>query len=351
MRVAIATVQVPFIRGGAETLVESLRDELVARGHEAEVVTLPFRWSPPEALVDCMTMGRMLDLTESAGAKIDVVIAVKFPAYYLRHPRKVVWLCHQHRQAYDLWDTPYGDLHRLPQGDSVRQLIVNSDNQAFAEAQRVYTISANVSARLLRYNGIASTPLYHPPLHHERLHAEEYGDFVFYPSRIDAMKRQHLLVEAARHLQTNTRIVLAGGAGGPEAARLEELVRRHRLEHRVAMLGHVTEEAKLDLYARCLAVYFGAYDEDYGYVTLEALASAKPVLIHPDAGGPAEFVTDGRDGFVVPAEPEAIAASIDRLARDRSLARAMGEAGRRGLVAKGLGWDAVVSALTDWARG
>jgi hypothetical protein len=42
-RIAICAAQIPFIRGGAEVLYESLRDELVRRGHRAEIVSLPFK--------------------------------------------------------------------------------------------------------------------------------------------------------------------------------------------------------------------------------------------------------------------------------------------------------------------
>ncbi len=48
MRVLIATTQVPFIRGGAEHHAEGLRDALRVAGHTAEIVSVPFKWYPPE---------------------------------------------------------------------------------------------------------------------------------------------------------------------------------------------------------------------------------------------------------------------------------------------------------------
>ena len=105
MKIAIATVQVPFITGGAEIHARLLHSELVKRGHECDIVTIPFKWYPSETLLNCMLMGRMMDLTEVNGEKMDLVIAMKFPAYYVKHPNKVLWLLHQHRQAYDLWGT------------------------------------------------------------------------------------------------------------------------------------------------------------------------------------------------------------------------------------------------------
>jgi len=99
MRVAIATVQVPFITGGAEIHARMLQENLVKRGHEAEIVTIPFKWYPEKTLLDGLRMAALVDLTEVNGETIDQVIALKFPMYALRHPRKTVWLLHQHRQA------------------------------------------------------------------------------------------------------------------------------------------------------------------------------------------------------------------------------------------------------------
>lgn len=345
MRVVIATVQVPFISGGAEAQAESLRAELRLRGHEAEIVTIPFKWYPSTTLVNGIRMARWLDLTEVNGHPIDVVIALKFPAYCLEHPRKVIWLLHQHRQAYDLWGTPFGDMHAWPEGETVRRFIFESDRRAFSGARAVFTDSRNVSDRLMRYNGIASTPLYHPPSTRDSLRCAGYGDFVFYPSRIDPMKRQDLLIAACRYLKSGVGVRIAGAGPRERLDALTNQVRRAGLEDRVRILGHVTDEEKTDLYARCLAVYFGGYDEDYGYIPLEAFLSSKPVIVHGDAGGPLEFVEDGVSGWVTEPRPEALAEVIDRLATDPELARRMGEAGHREVRRRRIDWDHVLEML------
>jgi glycosyltransferase involved in cell wall biosynthesis len=292
-----------------------------------------------------MLMGRMLDVSEVNGERIDMVIAAKFPAYYVRHPNKVVWLMHQHRQAYDLWGTPYGDLHALDDGPFLRAMIRENDRTYLSEAKRIFTIAQNTSGRLKRYNDIDSMPLYHPPKNYDKLRCAEYGDFIFYPSRIDEMKRQRVLVEAARHLTTDARICIAGTGAERELSRLRDLVRTYRLQDRVQLLGYISEDEKIDLYSRCLGVYFGAFDEDYGYITLEAFFSRKPVIVHSYAGGPLEFVEHGRNGFVLEADPLQVARSIDDLFRDRQRARDLGEAGYRTLENKRIDWDHVVNSL------
>lgn len=345
MKIAIAMVQVPFIKGGAEIHANMLRDELIKRGHNADIITIPFKWYPESTIVDSMLMGRMMDLSEINGEKIDKVIAMKFPAYYVKHDNKVVWLLHQHRQAYDLWETEYGDLHTFPEGEKIRELIMACDKKYLTEAKRIFTNAQNTSNRLKKYCGIPSTVLYHPPLHYERLHLEEYGDFVFYPSRIDSIKRQRLLVEAAKYIKSDAKIVIAGNGSDSELAYIDKFIKKNRLQKRVKMTGFISEEEKIQYYARCLAVYFGAYDEDYGYITLEGFFSEKAVIVHKDAGGPLEFVEDGVNGYVIENDAKLIAEKIDYLYQHKDIAEKMGKKGRKSLEEKNMNWDYVIGQL------
>lgn len=345
MRVAIATVQVPFVRGGAEILTEMLRDELIKRGHKAEIVALPFKWYPWETLVSAMNMGRMMDLTESNGEPIDKVIAMKFPAFYVKGNNKVLWMMHQHRSAYDIWGTPYGDIEHWPNGEEIKEFIKECDNKYLPEYKKRFTIAQNTTKRLKKFNGIDSTVLYHPPLNSEKLHCSEYGDFVFFPSRISIIKRQRLLVEAAKYLKTDVKIVIAGTGDQGEMNYLADFIKKEHLSNKIKFTGFISEKEKIDYYARCLCVYFGAYDEDYGYITLEGLFSEKPVIVHKDSGGPLEFVDDGLNGYVVDTDARAIAEKIDYLYENRKEAEKMGKAGRKSLEDKHMDWDYVIEQL------
>ncbi len=347
MKIAIATVQVPFITGGAELHAEMLRDELKKRGHEAEIVTIPFKWYPTETLKNCMLMGRMLDLTEVNGEKIDRVIALKFPAIYTKHPHKVIWLLHQHRQAYDLWETPYGDLDKVPEGESIRALIKACDNKYILEAKSIFTNAKNTSKRLQQYNGIYSTPLYHPPLNWDKMRCDGYGDYIFYASRIDRMKRQWMLIEAARYVKTPVKFIIAGSGSKSETERLQKMIKKYGVSNTVKLAGFISEEEKLSHYANCLSVYFGAYDEDYGYITLEAFFSKKPVIVHIDAGGPLEFVRNEENGYVVDEDPVLVAEKIDGLFSNREKAKKMGESGYQLLQDIHMNWDYVIDRLLE----
>ncbi len=346
MRILITTVQVAFVRGGAEVLAEGLRDALAAAGHEAEVVAVPFKWYPPERILDLMLACRLLDVTASCGAAVDRVIGLKFPAYFVRHPNKVHWVLHQHRPAYDLWDHECGDLIRFPNGTQVRDAIRDADQRLLPEAKAIYTIAGNVSRRLKEYSGLDSTPLYHPPRHADKLFCAGYDDAFFFPSRLGPLKRQGLVLEALAKTSRPVRVRFAGaGDAGSGQAELEARARELGVEGRVEWLGRVDDERMRREYARCLGVIFPPLDEDYGYVTLEAMLSSKAVVTCADSGGPLEFVVDGRTGLVAEPTAEGLAAALDRLWGDRGLARSLGEAGRAHYEALGISWDTVVQRL------
>jgi len=270
---------------------------------------------------------------------------MKFPAFYVRGNNKVLWMMHQHRSAYDLWGTQFGDIQHWPDGEKIRDFIRECDNKYLNEYKKRFTIAQNTSNRLMKYNGIDSNVLYHPPLNHEKLYCKEYGDFVFFPSRINIMKRQRLLVEAAKHLKSDAKIVIAGGGDSGEIEYLKKIIRENKLEEKVILAGFISEEEKLDYYSRCLCVYFGAYDEDYGYITLEGLFSEKCVIVHKDSGGPLEFIEDGTNGYVIDTDSQKIAEKIDYLYNNRKEAEKLGKAGKKSLIDKNMDWDYVIDQL------
>jgi glycosyltransferase involved in cell wall biosynthesis len=344
----IATTQVPFVRGGAELLAENLLAAICAAGHAAEIVSIPFKWYPPERITDHMLAARLMKIERSCGMTIDRMIGLKFPAYLMPHPNKVMWLLHQHRGAYDSWDTPLGDLIRFPEGQRVRHAIQAADDRIIREFQSVYTLSRTVSDRLLRFNGIASVPLHHPPPGADDLRPGPYEDYILVPSRIDLSKRQLLVVEALALTTSPVKLVFMGGHNAPEyAAELRRRASQAGLNGRIEWLGAVTEAQKVALYANCLAVAFVPIDEDYGYVTLEAMLSAKAVVTCTDSGTPLEFVTDQETGLIIPPAAAQVADAFDRLWQDRTRARRLGAAGLETYRARNLNWPNVVSRLLE----
>ena len=346
MRIVIATVQVPFVRGGAEILAEGLREALDAQGHEAEIVTIPFQWSPPERILDHMLICRLLDLTHSSGTPVDRMIGLKFPAYLIPHSNKVLWILHQHKSAYELWDHPLNDLSQFPNGATIRSAIHQADWRFIPEAKAIFTIAANVSDRLKKYCGIDSVPLYHPPGHADQFYCAEAEDYLFFPSRLAPVKRQSLVLEAMAHTRHPIRLRFAGTPDFPSyAEELKRLASKLNVERRVDWLGLVTEEEKRRYYAQAQGVIFPPLDEDYGYVTLEAMLASKPVVTCEDSGGPLEFVRHEKTGFIAQPTPEGLARAMDQLWGDRAQAKELGEAGRERYLALKVSWSEVIKRL------
>jgi glycosyltransferase involved in cell wall biosynthesis len=346
MRILIATTQVPFVSGGAEAHAEGLRDALLAAGHRAEIVAIPFKWYPPEKILDHMLASRLIDLTEVSGRPVDLLIGLKFPAYLIPHPNKVLWVLHQYRAAYELWDHPLGDLNLWPNGTEVRDAIRQADKQTIPQARAVFANSQTVAARLKKFCGIEATPLYHPPPRAESFFCAPAEDYLFFPSRVSRLKRQLLVVEALSETRHPVRLKFSGETEDPRyAEELVELARKLKVEPRIEWLGNVTEEGKLFLYAHALGVVYPPVDEDYGYVTLEAMLASKPLITCKDSGGPLEFVRDGETGLVTEPTPQALASAMDSLWTNRVQATAWGEAGRVLYKQQRITWPEVVRRL------
>lgn len=349
MRIAVVHPQTPFVRGGAETHTESVVRALRDAGHDAEMVTVAGKWYPATELLHQMAVWRSLDLAESNGLKIDAVVALKFPAYLVPHERKIVWLIHQHRSAYELWDhSEFADLSRQEEGPAVRDMVWTSDRIALGEAKRIYTNSRNVQERLWTSLRLSSEVLYHPSPICEALLPREpgpYGDAIVFPSRLEPLKRQSLVVEAMRHVRTAVKLTLVGE--GPDEPALRDLATKHGVTDRVEFAGRLPDEQLYDRYLNALGVYYGPFDEDYGYVTLEGFAAHRPVVTLTDSGGPLEFVEDGQTGLVAEPDPRSIADAFDRLYADRGRARRLGEAGNERLRGTVPGWADVVARLLE----
>jgi glycosyltransferase involved in cell wall biosynthesis len=346
MRIVVASTYVPFLKGGGTKIVEDLAAALAMEGHQVETVMIPMYSYWPRIPEQTMAI-RLLDLTESCGNRIDRLIAVRYPSYALSHPEKIVWFLHHHRGAYDMWGTTWSDMPDTPEGRAARQSMMQADEAYLREAKKVYTISQNVAGRLRKFNGIEPDGVLYPPLPSGHLfHPGPYGDYFIYVSRLCAPKRQHLAIEALRDCRPGPRLVIVGSPDVPEY--LELLRGRARecgVEDRVEFVGWASEQEKADLLARSRGALFLAYDEDYGYATLESLHSGKPVITCRDSGGSLELIEDGFNGLVTEPEPRAVAEAIDRLWADRLEVEAMGRQALLTPAELGISWERVVGSL------
>jgi glycosyltransferase involved in cell wall biosynthesis len=341
--VLVLETQVPLVRGGAELLVRQLVAELRQRGYATDRVSLPFKWYPKDEILPHAAAWRLLDLSESNGQPIDLVIATKFPTYFARHPNKVCWLVHQHRAAYELCATEYSDFHHEEIDVGLRDRIMALDEQMLGECRGLYTISKTVTARLQKYNGLPSIPLYHPPLIAPRLTKGPYGDYMLSVARLERNKRVDLIVRALPHLPSHLRLIVVGD--GSHRRAIEREAEHLGVRDRVTFAGAVSDEQLVDLYRHALCLTYVPFDEDYGLATLEGFLAEKPVVTARDSGGTLEFVRHDENGFVVDPDADAIAAAVAELDANRPRAAALGANGHA--VAAAISWDSVIERLVS----
>jgi glycosyltransferase involved in cell wall biosynthesis len=340
--VLVCAVQVPLVEGGAEDHVRQLVAQLRSRGYRCDLIAVPYKWYPKEEIFSHAAAWRLLDLSEVNGERVDCVIATKFPSYCVRHPNKTIWLLHQHRAAYDLCGHPVCSDFGWDEMDvAARERLIALDTRMIREARRVYANSAVVSRRLERYNGLSAPALHHPPRLAPRLRPGPAGDYLLSVGRLETLKRVDLAIRALALGPPGLRLIVAGE--GPQRGALERLAAGLGLSDRVRFAGRVDDETLIQLYAGALAVVFAPFDEDYGYVTLEAMLSAKAVITARDSGGPVEFVEDGVTGEVCEPSPEALAGAFAALHANAPRAAALGDAGRQRALT--VTWDGVIETL------
>ncbi len=347
--ILVLHAKVPFTSGGAEALVGSLVKELRARKHTVDTIEIPFAVEPKEGIPSQVALWRALDLTRFAGQKVDLVIGTKFPSYFARHPKKSVWLVHQHRPMYDLHGSRYSDFSDDPRDEALRRMLMEADTKALAECQFRAGISQNVSNRLRTFNGLDSVALYPPLPLGGRYRSGPFEDYILSVGRICSIKRVDLMLKGMPVVHPFVKLKIAGV---PDESGVMDYLKneidKHHLWDRVEFLGRVTDEQLVELYARALAVYYAPHNEDYGYVTLEAMASGKPVLTAVDSGGVLEFVRHGETGLVVDPTSDALGHAANSLVEDRAFAERLGAAGREFIVQRGLaeqGWEPVIAGL------
>lgn len=345
MKIAIVTTLVPFVYGGAEFLAEDLRKQLLLHGYETQIIQFPFSWTPKENIVDAILAARFTRIENT-----DLVISMKFPAYFITHPNKKMWLIHQFRQAYDLGGTKYDFFTASKSDQDIRQTIIQADNCYLKEFDKgIYTISPIVSERLKQYNNIDSSVLYPPLIDQELYFCDGFDDYIFYPSRVNQSKRQYLAVEAMRYVKSNVKLILAGkGDCKSEEDYIFSVIEKYNLKDKVYYYNEfISQKKKAELYSKCLGCIYIPFEEDYGYVALEAMHSGKPVISCSDSGGTGIFVKNSQTGYITEPTAEALAEVMDRLYNDKHNAKEMGNYGKKYLSEMGINWTNTIRRLVE----
>lgn len=326
MRVAVVTSTPLFGEGGhlviARALVQALRDE----GHEADLLLTPQNRFGRQGAAYLATWLTDVGMTHDQ-RPIDRVISFRYPSYAVRHPNQIVWLNHTMREYDDQWDSFSAGLSRkarIKEGTR-RQVIHWADRYLLTKhVRQVFCQSRTIADRLTKWTGIVS-PVLHPPPPQRPYRCDRYGDYIFAVSRLAPLKRLSLLIEALANPEAaGVRCVIAGE--GEERAKLERAIAARGLASRVTLVGRIDDTQLLKHLAECRAVCFVPFDEDYGFVTVEAFASHKPVITCTDSGGPTELVVDNVNGRLCPPRPETLAVALRELTDDAKGAERMGQA-------------------------
>jgi glycosyltransferase involved in cell wall biosynthesis len=320
------TQAVPPSQGGFERLATGFAEALQSWGNCTRIDT-----SFDERTWEGVEQGYK-DLYQADTSAFDVVISTKAPSYMVQHPLHICYMVHRMRVFYD---------HYVEQGSehAARQQLIHKMDRAALDPSRIkklYTIGDTVSRRLIKWGGLASTVL-HPPTNLEGLHSGKYEHFLFV-SRLHRWKRGDLVIKAYRKLSTDVPLLIVGtGEDEQEWRSLAEG------DSRISFLGWVSEEDLVALYANALAVIFPPINEDFGYVTIEAMLSRTPVITCTDSGEPLAFVNHRQSGLIADPTPQSMAQQLQYCADNQHLAPEWGEAGYQRV--KGINWDNVISSL------
>ena len=325
--------------GGADYHITGVTEQLRAHGHEVELLRFPFKFSPLSDIRRMMAFTESTELNIPNGVSVDKVISLQFPSYGVQHDDHRVWLMHQHRAVYELYEAAKADAELI----SLKEQIIEFDNRHLGSATKLFANSQRVAQRLKEFNGVDSQALYHPPHSAEQFYCDEPLDYLFCPSRLESLKRQELIIRAAQYVKSPVQLIIAGEGG--QRYFYESLIAQLDVSDKVQLIGRFTEAEKRVFYARSLGVVFVPKDEDYGYITLEAMLSSKPVITCSDSGGPTEFIEHGVNGLVIESDEQQLAQAIDQLYENKQKAKLMGEHGLQTYRGKNISWSNVVESL------
>jgi glycosyltransferase involved in cell wall biosynthesis len=340
--IIVATASPPFAEGGHLVMARELVRALEECGHLAALVVTPQNRFGRQGSAYLAAWCTDVSIAHE-GKRVDQVISLRFPAYAVRHERHVVWLNHRMREYYDLWDQFRSNLSfRASIKERARRTVIHrADRYLLGRVARLFAISGTVQTRLANWGNLRSEVLHVPPPRRD-YRCDGYGEYLFAVSRLTPLKRFDLLLRAlGEPIAAGIRCVIAGEGG--ELPSLLRLRRQLDLDDKVEFVGRIDDDALLDHLARCRAVVFAPSNEDYGFVTVEAFCSGKPVLTCRDSGGPAELVRDGVNGFVADPTPESLARAMRRVMDERGLSIRLGEAGAASAAA--MTWPAAVQKL------
>jgi glycosyltransferase involved in cell wall biosynthesis len=340
--IALVSSYVPFIDGGATNIVKWLANKLELSGFNTEIIWIPEDHAPDKILQQ-VKIYELLDLSDA-----DLVITFRPMSHLIKHPNKIVWFIHHIRSFYDLWDTESHDSFRTKKNKKIREIIINLDTVSFHTAKRIFTNSVETQNRLAKFNGINSEVLYPPLLNSELYHCSSQNDEILCIGRIESHKRPDLFVKSLALTKSAVKLRFLGKASDDNYAdELTHLISDLNLNDRISFENRwVTENEKIEKLSNCLALIYAPLMEDsYGYPSLEASNSFKPIITTTDSGGVLELVLHDFNGWVVEPLEFAIAKVFDEAFTNPIITKQKGINAKQRLEDFNISWDYVIEKL------
>jgi 1,2-diacylglycerol 3-alpha-glucosyltransferase len=177
-------------------------------------------------------------------------------------------------------------------------------------------------------NGV-DTRRYHPIFSKDGEIARRYklpkGPRILFVGRIAKDKEIDVLINAMTQPSAKHGAHLLIVGRGDDTSRLQKLTRSAHLEHCVHFLGFVPEKDLPGLYRQIDVFAIAATVEVQSIPTLQAAASAKPIVA-VDAASLPELVHSGKNGYLVPPkDPQAMGKAFCKIMEDPELARQFGD--------------------------
>jgi glycosyltransferase involved in cell wall biosynthesis len=372
----------PYYIGGYELQCENQVEELRRRGHE--VIVLTSRWQVEEGTTDARDVFRLLDYRHYGpkGAAVSLLEGFRGPLRLGRRVEQLTWSVSARRNrriAHDqigrvkpdvvfVWNLHSVDLGPLVAAQQAGvPVVVNLYDYWLADLKQMLDLEPNPVKRWYQrlIKGVDFSQLeFKHLLVCSRALSETYQELGFdggvieviplglpdnlilgedavstsapegsdrirliFVGRLDPRKGVEVGVEGlallARHKGAGSVYLDIVGTGSAEyEAELRRLVADHQLEDQVTFAGRMDREEVLARYASYDALLFPSlWVEPFGLTVIEAMARGLPVIA-ADHGGPAEIITDGEDGLLVPpGDASALAAAVQKLADDPGMAR------------------------------
>lgn len=201
-------------------------------------------------------------------------------------------------------------------------------------------MGSDFKARRFIIPNAVDTSKYTPP---ER---EPEDNIVLFVGRLVYRKGLHVLVRATQRVRSKDFKLYIVGGGYMELP-IRMLAKAYGVEDRVELLGVVPERDKVELYRKAkIVVVPSIFNESFGIVALEAMATGRPVIASR-VGGLEDVVVNGETGILVePGSEEKLAEAIETLLEDEAYRRKLGAKARR-LVEERYSWDTIVDRIID----